>query len=114
MMIEAICLGNWDSDKDRAAPVWLSPGTSYPVLQIIVGPGNETLIRIPSGESSTPGLWPASYFEFDSSSEDWTAQTDDRQLSLSPRELADIDWFTFLDDPYNESRVRVAKYIGGS
>jgi hypothetical protein len=113
-VIKATCLGNWDSEQDHAAPVWLSVGRSYPVLQIIIGTVSETLVRIPSGELDTPGLWPARYFEFDSSSENWIAQANDGQLSISPRELGHIDWFSFFDEPDNDSKAILLKYIRSS
>lgn len=112
-MIRARCLGNWHPRRDRAAHIWLTAGASYPLLEVLARPTGDTLVRIPLNDLHTPALWPARYFEFDSAAEDWVARTDSGSLSFSPRELADIDWFTLVDHP-DEVRMRVEAYLDGN
>lgn len=110
-MIRATCVGGWNPRRDRAAAAWLTVGETYPLLEVVIRHGWPTQVRIPVGEPVTPGLWPAIYFEFDSSAENWVARTDAGGLSLTPRDIADVDWFTWGEAPFDGSRATLTRYL---
>jgi hypothetical protein len=65
------------------------------------------------GQGGVVGVVDAADFGFDSTAEDWVARTDAGGLSLTPRDIADIDWFTWGEDPYDGSRATLARYLRG-